>query len=92
MKEPDIIARKDGDGWFVDGQCSMYDFLSHFGLDDNIEEYDFSTVGGLLLEHLEHVPKSGEGIEWNGFSFEVADMDGARIDKVIVKKLQPENH
>ncbi|MDD6252997.1 MAG: hemolysin family protein [Candidatus Cryptobacteroides sp.] len=87
MKEPDIIARKDGDGWYVDGQCSMYDFLTHFGLDENIEDYDFSTVGGLLLEKLEHVPKSGEGIEWEGFSFEVADMDGARIDKVIVKKL-----
>ncbi|MCI5990734.1 MAG: hemolysin family protein [Bacteroidales bacterium] len=87
MKEPDIVPRKDGDGWFVDGQCSMYDFLTHFGLDENIEEYNFSTVGGLLLENLEHVPKSGEGIEWEGFSFEVADMDGARIDKVIVKKL-----
>ncbi|MGM9738694.1 MAG: hemolysin family protein [Candidatus Cryptobacteroides sp.] len=87
MKEPDIIERKDGDGWYVDGQCSMYDFLTHFGLDENIEDYDFSTVGGLLLEILEHVPKSGEGIEWEGFSFEVADMDGARIDKVIVKKL-----
>ena len=87
MKEPDIIARKDGDGWLVDGQCSIYDFLSHFDLGENMEDYDFSTVGGLLLENLQHVPKSGEKTEWQGFSFEVADMDGARIDKIIVKKL-----
>ena len=87
MKEPDIIALKDGEGWLVDGQCSIYDFLSHFNLGENMEDYDFSTVGGLLLENLQHVPKSGEKTEWQGFSFEVADMDGARIDKIIVKKL-----
>lgn len=87
LTEPDIIERNDGEGWFVDGQCSIYDFLSHFGLDDTMEDYDFSTVGGLLLEKLQHVPKSGESIEWQGFNFEVADMDGARIDKIIVKKL-----
>ena len=87
MKEPDIIERKDGEGWLVDGQCSIYDFLSHFDLGENMEDYDFTTVGGLLLENLQHVPKSGEKTEWQGFSFEVADMDGARIDKIIVKKL-----
>ncbi len=88
ITEPDIIARKDNDGWFVDGQCSIYDFLSHFELDDEMEDYDFSTVGGLILEKLQHVPKTGEKITWNGFEIEVADMDGARIDKLIVKKLQ----
>ncbi|MGM9767978.1 MAG: hemolysin family protein [Candidatus Cryptobacteroides sp.] len=87
MKEPDIIERQDGEGWLVDGQCSIYDFLSHFDLGENMEDYDFTTVGGLLLENLQHVPKPGEKTEWQGFSFEVADMDGARIDKIIVKKL-----
>lgn len=85
--EPDIVERNDHNGWFVDGQCSIYDFLSHFDLDNSMDDYDFSTVGGLILEKLEHVPKSGEKTDWKGFEFEVADMDGARIDKVIVKKL-----
>ena len=52
-----------------------------------MEDYDFSTVAGLVLDKLEHVPHSGEKIEWNGFAFEVADMDGPKIDKLIVKKL-----
>lgn len=86
-QEPDIVPRKNGDGWFVDGQCSIYDFLSHFGLDDTMEDFDFSTVAGLVLEKLEHVPVNGETIEWQGFEFEVADMDGPRIDRIIVKKL-----
>jgi putative hemolysin len=86
LREPDIIKRKGGEGWIVDGQCSIYDFLIHFDLDDSMEDYDFSTVAGLVLERLEHVPSTGETCQWNGFTFEVADMDGARIDKLIVTR------
>lgn len=87
QKEPDIIARKNGDGWLVDGQCSIYDFLIHFDLSDAMEDYDFSTVGGMIMDVLQQVPSEGEKVNWKNFSFEVADMDGARIDKVIVKRL-----
>lgn len=83
--EPDIIARKNGDGYFVDGQCSIYDFLTYFDKGDDMEDFDFSTVGGLVLEELEHVPTAGESIDWHGFHIEVADMDGARIDKLLVR-------
>ncbi len=84
--EPDIIERKAGDGWLVDGQCSFYDFLAHFDLEELSADNDYNTVGGLILELLEHVPHSGEKATWNGFTFEVVDMDGARIDKVLVTR------
>lgn len=86
QREPDIIARKDNDGWLVDGQCSMYDFMMFFDIDDNDTDFEYTTVGGLILDELEHVPVAGEKTEWGDFSFEVVDMDGARIDKVIVKR------
>ncbi len=86
--EPDIIERKNGEGWLVDGQCPFYDFLEHFEMEDLEDENDFNTIGGLILETLEHIPQSGESIEWNGLKIEVVDMDGARIDKVLVKKLE----
>lgn len=87
QKEPDIIARHDNDGWFVDGQCSMYDFKMYFDIDDDdTDSAEYTTVGGLILDELEHVPISGEKATWKDFSFEVVDMDGARIDKVIVKR------
>lgn len=87
--EPDIIARKSG-GWLVDGQCSFYDFLAHFEKEElDSPDYDFNTVGGLILENLEHIPQSGETLIWNDFTFEVMDMDGARIDKVLVTKNEP---
>ena len=86
--EPDIIERKNG-GWLVDGQCPFYDFLAHFDMEDLASENDFNTVGGLILEILEHIPQSGEFVDWNGLRLEVVDMDGARIDKVLVNKLEP---
>ena len=88
QKEPDIIARHDNDGWLVDGQCSMYDFRMFFDIDDSDDDSDseYTTVGGLILDELEHVPVAGEKTSWKDFSFEVVDMDGARIDKVIVKR------
>lgn len=87
QKDPDIVERKDGDGWLVDGQMSIYDFLTYFDIEDTMEDYDFSTVAGMLMDETGHVPERGEQCLWKGFRFEVADRDGARIDKVIVRKL-----
>ena len=88
QKEPDIVERKEHDGWLVDGQCTLFDFLRHFDIDDSVlQDYDYNTIAGLILDTLDHVPVAGEMLEWNDFSFEIVDMDGARIDKVLVKKI-----
>lgn len=94
-EEDTIIKREGNEGWFVDGQCSMYDFLCYFEREELYENADYSTVGGLILDKLEHIPSVGEQVDWKDFHFEVADMDGARIDKVLVtleeqKEEQPE--
>ena len=86
--EPDIIERADGNSWLVDGQCSIYDFLSYFEADDLNEEYSFNTVGGLILKQLGDIPQSGDVVVWNYFRLEVVDMDGARIDKILVTKIE----
>ncbi len=86
-EEPDIVARSDDEGWLVEGQCLLYDFLRHFDIEDELEEYEFSTVAGLILDHLEHIPVAGETFVWQGLHFEIVDMDGPRIDKIIVKQI-----
>ena len=83
-EEPDIIKRVNNDGWLVDGQCPLYDFLCYFDRQELFENSDYHTLGGLILDRLQHVPQSGETMQWNGFVFEIVDMDGARIDKVLV--------
>ena len=88
--EPDIVKRKDAEGWLVDGQCSFYDFLTYFEREDLYDhKQSYSTLAGLIIELLSHIPHAGERVEWNGFSMEIVDMDGARVDKVLVKLIVP---
>lgn len=85
-KEEDIVERQEGEGWFVNGTCTMYDFLSYFEMEDDMEDFEYTTVAGLILDCLGHIPVVGECTEWGDFSFEVVDMDGPRIDKILLKK------
>lgn len=81
--EPEIIKRKDNN-YLVDGQISFYNFLQYFKQGDLYAVYDYNTLGGLILKELGHIPHPGEIVDWQGFSLEVVDMDGPRIDKVLV--------
>ena len=83
--EPEIIKRKDG-SILVDGQCSFYSFLEYFDMEDFYEENDYNTLSGLILDVLERVPETGDSFSWMSFELEIVDMDGARIDKVLVRK------
>lgn len=79
----DWLVRDDG-SILVDGQYPFYDFLANFDMEELYQENDYNTVGGLLIALKNEIPHIGEKYEWNGFTFEVVDMDGARIDKVMV--------
>jgi putative hemolysin len=84
--EYEIIERTDGT-FLVDGQIPFYDFLSHFEKTEwlNEDDHDFDTLAGFVLHELEHIPHTGEIFDWRGFDFEIIDMDGQRIDKLLVK-------
>lgn len=82
-EESEIVERADG-SWLVDGQLSFYDFLEYFDMEDLYSEHDYNTLSGLILEILKHVPHTGEKLTWMTFDLEIVDMDGARIDKVLV--------
>ena len=85
---PDIIVRSDKESWVVSGQCLFYDFLTFFDAED-LYDSSFTTIGGLILDLLEHIPSRGEEVAWRSFVFKVVQMDGARIDKIVVKR-QPD--
>ena len=84
-EESSIVQREDG-SWLIDAQSSFYDFLEYFDMEELYSENDFNTLSGLILDELEHIPVTGEKIEWGPFVFEVVDMDGARIDKILVAR------
>lgn len=81
-----IFEREDGT-FLVDAQIPFYDFLSRFEKAEwmNEGEQEFDTFAGFILHRLERIPKTGDKLEWKGFSIEIIDMDGHRIDKVLVK-------
>ncbi|MDR1343787.1 MAG: hemolysin family protein [Tannerellaceae bacterium] len=85
-EEQELVERADG-SLIVDGQYSFYNFLEYFDMEDLYADYDYNTLSGLILEILQHVPQTGEQLSWLNFELEILDMDGARIDKVLVKKL-----
>ncbi|MFB9107925.1 hemolysin family protein [Flavobacterium gyeonganense] len=82
-----LIEREDG-SWLVDGHYSLHDFLTYFELDELTNDYEVNTVSGMIMTELSHIPKEGEKLIWQKFVLEVVDMDGVKIDKVLVKALK----
>ncbi len=81
-----MFQQRSENTWLMDGHYPLPDFLSKFGLDEYIKHYDFNTVGGLIMHELGHIPRQSEIMEWANFRFEVLDMDGPAIDKVLVTR------
>jgi putative hemolysin len=84
--EYEIVERQDG-SYFIDGQIQFYDFLTKFDKTVwiNEGENEFDTLAGFILHELKRIPVTGDTFDWRGFQFEIVDMDGQRIDKVLVK-------
>jgi putative hemolysin len=83
---PGVQERDDGT-FLVDGMLPFEDFAERFGLAEPEEERDFQTVGGLVFAELGRVPELSEAFAYGGLRIEVIDMDGRRVDKVLVTKL-----
>jgi putative hemolysin len=83
--EPEVVQREDG-SWLLDGmllQDELKDLMKIQELPFD-EDGSYQTLGGLVTAVLGRIPTAGDHFEWNNFRFEVADMDGRRVDKVIV--------
>lgn len=80
------VVRRDAHTWLVDGRVNFDDLLEQLGLDylRSEETREFNTVAGLVLAVLDHVPRVGERLAWKELQLEVVDMDGVRIDRVMV--------
>ena len=85
-EEFQLVAREDG-SWLVDGHYSLHDFMTYFDLDDMLNDYEVTTVSGLIITELGSIPKQGDKLIWNKLEFEVMDMDGVKIDKILIKAI-----
>ena len=83
--EPQAVQREDG-SWLLDGMLAVEDFFEMFGLEElSLENRgSYHTMGGFVITNLGKIPTAAEHFEWNGLRVEVVDMDGNRVDKILV--------
>lgn len=84
--EPDVVVREDG-SWLLDGGLPIDEMKELLHLRELPDEDEFNTLAGYLLARLGHLPATGEVMQSDGYRFEIVDMDGRRIDKVLVAAL-----
>ncbi|MDD5571083.1 MAG: hemolysin family protein [Bacteroidales bacterium] len=85
--EPEVVRRSDG-SWLIDGRMAFFEFIHEF----EIENYDYSKIyfhsmGGFVVNQLKAIPKTTDKFDWHGYRFEILDMDGNRVDKILLTKI-----
>ena len=86
FEEPQATQRQDG-SWLLDGMLEVDEFKELFEFTALPHEDEYETLSGFVMTSLGRVPQASDNFEWNGFRFEVMDMDGRRVDKVLVTLL-----
>jgi putative hemolysin len=86
QEDQSIVQRADG-SWLVEGILPRHEMCDFFEIEEQaLEEVgDFQTLGGFIMSVLGHIPKAGEFFEFAQYRFEVVDMDGHRVDKILVQ-------
>lgn len=82
-EEPQATQRQDG-SWLLDGMLEVDEFKEIFNLNELPHEDEYETLSGFVMTSLGRVPQTADHFDWNDLRFEVIDMDGHRVDKVLV--------
>lgn len=87
--EEDILVRDDG-SWSFDGMLDIEEFKDTIGVRElpDEERVGYQTLAGFILSYLGSIPTVGDSFDWNGFHFEIVDMDGLRIDRIFVNRIE----
>jgi len=86
IDEPQATQRQDG-SWLLDGMLEVDEFKEIFSLPGLPHEDEYETLSGFVMMSLGRVPQTADHFEWHGYRFEIIDMDGRRVDKVLVTTL-----
>ena len=81
---PPVVRREDG-SWLVDGQLDVEEVRELLNVAQLPDEDDFHTLGGFVMTRLNRLPRVGDTFAWGDYRFEVVDMDGNRVDKVLIQ-------
>ena len=83
----DIAIRERADGsWLIDGRTPIHEMQLTFGFDQLSTDDGYETIAGFVVQNLRKSPEEGDRFEAHGYQFEVVDMDGRRIDKILMSR------
>jgi putative hemolysin len=88
LEEPSAVKRDDG-SWLMDGMLGIHEAERLLERKDMRGDEDFETLAGFVLARLARIPQIGDSFEWDGLKFEIVDMDGRRIDRMLVAPAVP---
>ncbi len=86
---PQAVEREDG-SMLVDGMLAIDDFEALFNVEIPGAHDDYATLGGFVMAQMGNIPQAGESFDWENLHVEVMDMDGNRVDKLLVTQQEPE--
>ncbi len=90
--EPQAVQREDG-SWLLDGMLPVEEFFELFDIEESPEDRhgSYHTMGGFAIAHLGRIPVATDRFEWQNFRFEIMDMDGNRVDKILAMPIPPQS-
>jgi putative hemolysin len=92
IEDAQVVQREDG-SWLLDGTLAIEDFKDLFEIGElpGEKQGNYHTLGGFVITHLGRIPHAADHFEWQRLRFEVVDMDGNRVDKILVALVPDEN-
>jgi putative hemolysin len=90
VAEPQSVQREDG-SWLLDGMLPIYQFKELLDIEKDLpgeQRGSYQTLGGFVVMHLGKIPTAADHFVWGAYRFEVMDMDGNRVDKVLVAAVE----
>jgi CBS domain containing-hemolysin-like protein len=81
------IVQRDANSWLIDGVTPIEDVLRALGLDSLPHQDEYETLAGFLMVMLRRIPRRTDTVSWDGFRFEVLDVDSYKIDQVMVTRV-----
>jgi putative hemolysin len=84
------IIKRDDNSYLIDGKTLIFELNQYFQkeiIEDNISQY--TTISGFIISKLQSMPNTSDKVSYENYEFEIIDMDGVRIDKVLMTKADP---
>jgi CBS domain containing-hemolysin-like protein len=85
----ELIIARDANSWLVDGLTPAVELAKVLGVDEFPDQMHYETVAGFLIYTMKRIPKRAEYIQYAGFKFEVVDVEGIRVEQLLVSKILP---